>query len=326
MSDNPFASLDGPIYGSLYFATLITTALYGVTCMQTFYYYVHYQNDSRPMKCLVTALWALDTIHEALTISGVYKYVMAGLANPSAMMDEIPELVQLQILSEGFFVYRIYLFSGKNIVAPILWIIQAIYQIVAGIIYVAKSFYSADGSLHVFGYDVIEDSFHQSIATSCLCLNVTVDVLIAIVMTYLLVRKRTANGFASTTQNLQRLTMFAVNTGIWTATFAVLSLILLRRYPSNLLQVVFGIPLSSLYCNTLLANLNARTYIRGEAVTHNVGSDLVTVSSPVSGDTNADKQSEETKFVSPAHQGIWKTREVVTFRDFNRSTEAENSV
>ena len=37
---------------------------------------------------------------------------------------------------------------------------------------------------------------------------------------------------------------------------------------------MFGIPTASIYCNTLLANLNARSYIRGEALPHNVDVDL----------------------------------------------------
>ena len=33
-------------------------------------------------------------------------------------------------------------------------------------------------------------------------------------------------------------------------------------------------PIPSLYCNTLLANLNVRSYLRGEALPHNVDMDL----------------------------------------------------
>ena len=65
-------------------------------------------------------------------------------------------------------------------------------------------------------------------------------------MTFLIFRKRNESGFAryahvscrrentsqrwstSTAHILQRLTMFAVNTGIWTATFAVLAIIMVR--------------------------------------------------------------------------------------------------
>jgi len=325
-------SLYEAIYSPLYFSAVLTTTFYGVTCMQTFFYYVHYPNDSRRMKSFVAALWAFDTIHEALTIAGVYKYILAILVNPAAIQNDIPEL-NLQILSaasvtlpsQAFFVYRIYIMSGKNRVAPLLWVIQAIYQIVGAILYEAKSFYIVNGSLEVIGLSELDDSFFVGLTISGLSLAAAVDVLIAIALTYLLVRKRAITGFASSAHILQRLTIFAVNTGIWTATFALLSAILMHALPSNILYVVFAIPLSSLYCNTVLANLNARVYIRGETTTHYPDGDLMMMSSPLSSDTKAE-QSRETKLTSSTHLAIGKTTEVVTFRDADWSATPENSV
>ncbi|KAF8555074.1 hypothetical protein OG21DRAFT_1484163 [Imleria badia] len=281
---------------------------------------------------------AFDTIHEALIITGVYKYIIAGLLNPLAILDENPELA-IQILSaamismptQGFLVYRIYVFSGKNIVAPILWAIQMIYQFVAAFLYVAKSFYTTNGTTNVVGLTALNDTFFTDITISCLALAAVVDVLIAIAMTYLLLQKRNATGFRNSAHILQRLTMFAVNTGIWTATFAVMSVILMRALPStNLVYLVFAIPLASLYCNTLLANLNARTYIRGEATTlrDDVATELTIMSSPSSGNTKVGNQSRETKpeVVSSTQMNIRKTTEVVTFMDADRVTTPENSV
>ncbi|KAF8555075.1 hypothetical protein OG21DRAFT_1496551 [Imleria badia] len=345
-SANPLAPLFQTVYGPVYFSAVTTTAFYGVTCMQTFFYYVHYQDDSPRMKSFVSqllnmpgvimqcssqvaVLWVLDTIHEALTIAGTYKYVMAGLVNPLAMLYAIPELL-LQTLPmfliaacvQGYFVYRIYLFSGKNVVAPILWAIQAIYQILINAIYVAKAFYSVDG-IHDVVYTLLDDGFFRSIATSCLSLAAAVDVLIAFAMTFLLFRKRNETGFASTAHILQRLTMFAVNTGICPAMFAVLSIILLSVFPQASYYVAFATPLSSIYCNTLLANLNARTYIREGRTTHNAGPDLVMTSLPVSGDT--EKQSCDAKSVSPTNQNFRRTTEILTFMDAARSNTSEQS-
>ena len=41
-------------------------------------------------------------------------------------------------------------------------------------------------------------------------------------------------------------------------------------YPGSAIYVVFAVPLCSVYTNTLLANLNARGYIRGEMTSQNV--------------------------------------------------------
>jgi len=96
------------------------------------------------------------------------------------------------------------------------------------------------------------------------------DVFISILFIHLLLRERAnAPTLKSTVQLLQRLTILAVNSGIWTATFAVLAAVLLSAMPFPLLSTVFGIPVCPLYCNTLLANLNARAYIQGEVNVHN---------------------------------------------------------
>lgn len=122
---------------------------------------------------------------------------------------------------------------------------------------------------------------------------------------------------ASTAHILQRLIVFAVNTGTWTATFALLTIILVRAlrddrirlqpfliqtqqlhiFPSNLIYTVFGVPLCTVYCNTVLANLNARAYVRGET-SHVIGTDLSTSSSSgVSDNTGTDNQPGEMKLV-----------------------------
>ena len=64
----------------------------------------------------------------------------------------------------------------------------------------------------------------------------------------------------------------------------------LQVYPSTLLNVLFAFPLCSVYCNTLLANLNARGYIRGEMTIHNLNVDSSTTNLRVSSGFNIDQQ------------------------------------
>jgi len=143
MSDIPIAV--GPWYGALYFSAILSVAFYGVTCMQTFFYYIHYQDDRLPLKSFVAIIWVFDTIHQALIISGVYKYLMAGLVDPLSFLTVIPELTWELLLStlvsvptQGFFVYRIYIFSNKSIIAPLVWLPLGLWQLIATLLYVGK--------------------------------------------------------------------------------------------------------------------------------------------------------------------------------------------
>ncbi|KAI9060945.1 hypothetical protein FKP32DRAFT_1730168 [Trametes sanguinea] len=66
---------------------------------------------------------------------------------------------------------------------------------------------------------------------------------------------------------IYRLTAFAINTGVWTALCALFTIITLAAYPNIQIYVSLNLVICPLYCNTLLANLNARGYIRGDDFT-----------------------------------------------------------
>ncbi|KAN0073659.1 hypothetical protein V8E55_012136 [Tylopilus felleus] len=256
---------------------------------------------------------------------------MGGLMNPLSLLADIPNLqgLSLQVVAlptQAFFVYRIYVLSGKNMMAPLLWVIPAMFQIVATILHVAKAFYSANGFVHSLLRYAICSYMEQSLTLSNLAVGGTVDALIAIFMTILLLRQRTATGFVGTLHILQWLTIFAVNTGLWTAMFTVLSAVLMHVFSTSALYMVFSIPLSSLYCNALLANLNVRSYVRGEGTTHkfNAGAEMVVMDRTASNDTTTAKQSM--RFSSAIHLDIRKTMELASFPDLSRKPGPEHMV
>ncbi|KAF8843434.1 hypothetical protein BDN67DRAFT_1008855 [Paxillus ammoniavirescens] len=88
-----------------------------------------------------------------------------------------------------------------------------------------------------------------------------VDVTITIALCTLLTMGRT--GFEDTDRMILRLIFISVNTGLSSAIFAFLSVILLVIYPNDLIFTALYYPLGTVYCNTLLASLNARSYARG---------------------------------------------------------------
>ncbi|KAN0073573.1 hypothetical protein V8E55_012243 [Tylopilus felleus] len=246
---------------------------------------------------------------------------MGGLMNPLSLLADIPNLqgLSLQVVAlptQAFFVYRIYVLSGKNMMAPLLWV---------GI-HVAKAFYSANGFVHSLLRYAICSYMEQSLTLSNLAVGGMVDALIAIFMTILLLRQRTATEFVGTLHILQWLTIFAVNTGLWTAMFTVLSAVLMHVFSTSALYMVFSIPLSSLYCNAFLANLNVRSYVRGEGTTHkfNAGAEMVVMDRTASNDTTTAKQSM--RFSSAIHLDIRKTMELASFPDLSRKPGPEHMV
>ncbi|PIL37556.1 hypothetical protein GSI_01250 [Ganoderma sinense ZZ0214-1] len=93
------------------------------------------------------------------------------------------------------------------------------------------------------------------------------DVLISLTLIFLLWQRRISDGFKSTDKILHRLTVFVINTGVWTALCALFTIITLAAYPNVQIYVSLNFVVCPLYCNTLLANLNARGFIRGDNYT-----------------------------------------------------------
>ncbi|KAF8130254.1 hypothetical protein EV363DRAFT_1584269 [Boletus edulis] len=297
MSTNPLAPPLGSIYGSIFFGTITSTAFYGIACMQTFFYYVHYQNDPLRIKILVATQWALNTISECfrwfvsqyiqhlhvgiILCIIAYKYIMVSLGSPLPIASGISELILqnfvaalVAALTQGFLLYRIYVFCGKKTILPLIWIVAALGEFVCCTVYVKKALCNANG-IHV-DVRVLNSGSFVIIATLGLSVAAGIDVLIAVFMTFLFVRQRIATNFANTAHLLQRLIMFAVNTGTWTALFSLLTIILLHLSPSNLIYTAFVIPQYPVYCNTHLANLNARAYVGRGGTTHDDDSGLFT--------------------------------------------------
>ncbi|KAG9313208.1 hypothetical protein JVU11DRAFT_6667 [Chiua virens] len=308
MSTSPVIPPYALLYGAWYFGTILSTAFYGVACMQTFFYYVHYQNDRMRMKVFVAIVWMLNTIHEALCITGSYKYVMSGLVNPLAFLTGNPEMILqvvpsllVSILSRGFFVYRIYIFIGQNILVPVIWVLLAIVQLVTAFYFIIKALYTANGTVQVINLSELSGEPYMTMATISLAVGAAVDILIAIFMTFLLIRKRSGVGFASTAHILQRLTVFSVNTGTWPAVLLLLTTIFLHVFPTNMVYFIPYIPL-----------------VLGSS-THNIDLDLFSTTPSfrfsAGASSGTDEQHREMKFSSPSRQGVWKTTEMSTFSD-----------
>jgi hypothetical protein len=59
--------------GACFIGLMVAIALYGITSLQTYFYYVQYPKDRAGFKALVGTMWILDTLH---TILGAYTNVV----------------------------------------------------------------------------------------------------------------------------------------------------------------------------------------------------------------------------------------------------------
>ncbi|KAF5354606.1 hypothetical protein D9757_009582 [Collybiopsis confluens] len=113
--------------------------------------------------------------------------------------------------------------------------------------------------IHAPSAITLTDPFFKRLSVTYLTTAAVVDLVLALGMTYMLTKRST--NFDGSTRSLRLLAVLSINSGLWTAVFAILSIVLFLAFPSNVLYAIFDFGISPLYCNTLLANLNARNFV-----------------------------------------------------------------
>ncbi|KAF9238079.1 hypothetical protein BU15DRAFT_62726 [Melanogaster broomeanus] len=196
-------------------------------------------NDRFSVKLMVVVVLALDTVHKFLLCAGIWNRLIQYygdilnlfvIQSPMLFAPSVTSLVS--VIVQSYFAYRVW-------------------------------FHCAVKEWKVSVFEVTSNSMLMNLADAYNGIAAAVDIVIAIAMCTLLAMGRT--GFSEKTDRmLLRLIVISLNTGLWTAILALLSMILLMSLPSTeMLYTGVNYPLCSLYCNTLLANLNIRPYLQG---------------------------------------------------------------
>ncbi|KAG6889776.1 hypothetical protein C0995_014706 [Termitomyces sp. Mi166 len=246
--------------GAAYVGVVVAAALHGVSCVQAWYYFTH-QKDTWPTKTLVAAVMIFDTIHQILISHTIYIYLIKNYNNPPFLVNLVwSMLVEVlfngltALLVQGFLTLRVWRLSNRNI-----WLTSIVVLLVSAEFGCVVAF----GTLSLQFKTFVELQQLKYLSISVNALAAAGDVLIALILCTLLHRSRT--GFHRSDTMINKLILFAVNTGFLTSLCAVASLISIVVAGKTFLYIAFYFCIGRLYSNSLLATLNARKMIRGSA-------------------------------------------------------------
>ncbi|KAK0191314.1 hypothetical protein F5146DRAFT_1121575 [Armillaria mellea] len=224
--------------GAAFIGVIIAACLYGVSCVQTWYYFNQYQGDVWYIKTLVAIVWLFDSIHQALISHTVYYYVVSNFSNP-AQLENLVWSILLEVLFNGFIGFlvqsfltmRVWRLSNENV--PLTTVIAAMV--------LAEFACSVAFTIQSMKLSTWADLTHmRGLSMTVNVVGAVSDVLIAASLFYFLHRSRT--GFKKSDTMISKLIL------IWGKT---------------LIYVAFYFSLGRLYSNSVLATLNARKSIRG---------------------------------------------------------------
>ncbi|KAJ2990733.1 hypothetical protein NUW54_g8387 [Trametes sanguinea] len=262
-------------YGPIVIGANLACVAWGVSCMQLFLYYTNYETDTVALKTFVLCLWLFDTASQAIVLAGLWPALITGWGSLAELSISQPLLVHhtwiaaiIGAIVQIFFLRRIYkLSSGRTkYIFPIVLMPLIFWQIVGAILYtVWETQDSSIGALTVHRAIVLELTLRSDTAF--------IDIAIAAAMIYSLLKQRSTS-FSRSRRLVHRLIILTAVTGLWTAIIALIDLSLMASFPTGLQFSAVEFPLNALYVNALLANLNARKYLRNSDVEFNTyGSD-----------------------------------------------------
>ncbi|KAJ3998909.1 hypothetical protein F5050DRAFT_1805514 [Lentinula boryana] len=233
--------------------------LLGLSFLQAYIYFSE-QHDTLAVRSLVGLVVLFDFIHQALISHTVYYYLIMNYGDSSALGLAVWSLLA-EVLFNGFTAFCVQSFLTWKI-----WRLSNSNIWVTGV--VAALVLAEFGCVLAFGViALVRVRTFAELANDLKGLSITVnafaaagDVLIAAILTWLLQTSKT--GFQRSDTMLNKLTIFAVNTGALTSLFAVASLISILAAPNTFIYITFFFCMGRLYTNSLLASLNARKKIR----------------------------------------------------------------
>ncbi|KAI0723614.1 hypothetical protein C8Q76DRAFT_400692 [Earliella scabrosa] len=249
-------------FGGLLVEIFLACILYGMTVLQTFIYFQRYRNDLPLVKTLVAFICVLETAHTAFCIQFIYEYLirhfadfqfMAGI-NWGVGVTVLTEVV-LAVFVQAFYVRRVWIMSDKSI-----WLALSISLILAA----KLGFGIASAVLsYKFPFWIPYRDQTTSLVTVSGGLGAAAlaDITVALALTYYLLKGRN-KWHKESNSRINKIIVYAVNTGAITGAASVIAVILYATMPSSLVFLGLVEIQGKLYANSLLGSLNARAAIQ----------------------------------------------------------------
>ncbi|KAF9232521.1 hypothetical protein BU15DRAFT_81148 [Melanogaster broomeanus] len=280
--------LQAPLVGSF-----IALVLYGITTIQTFFYFQTYPDDHVFLKLMVLSLWTLETVHSGLNMSFINHYLIDSFGDPEALI-KIPWLGRLGMLpSRGEIAYPRVVVSNSQ--PPIQFVITFIVNLLAHMaMFVAVPFNLVHTLSYAFAvtasswtvpilgmltaarfalgttavtlagiyhdWKAFRDHAYVLLLT-LMTLGIIGDTLAAAILALHLEEGR--SGLFRTDRLINRLLAYTVATGAFTAMFDCLALITILASQTTLVYLAFVHILMKVYANSALLSYALEVPISG---------------------------------------------------------------
>ncbi|KAJ3933844.1 MAG: hypothetical protein NXY57DRAFT_864498, partial [Lentinula lateritia] len=243
--------------GPRFIGILFNWSLLGILTTQLYIYYLNFPKDRRIIKALVCIVYLLDWAQTCSATYDTFQWFVWGWGDVPGLYDLYSSFLNIPIFSSViaaivFFGWRIWKFSQSTVIFGLVTIL-ALLQLGGGF---------AVGIL--LWRDASEVSRSSALVRAVgvrLAGSGFVDTVIAVSMTYFLIRSKT-QAIGHMNNVVTRLIRLTIETGTVTAIAAIIDLVFFLKEHNGLHQVS-GVILCKLYSNTLLVLFNNRIVVAG---------------------------------------------------------------
>lgn len=253
----------GSTLGANLISGSIVAMLYGAMCLQcySFYQRSHESKQTKWASLSVFFLWLLSTLHLIFTEFDMYLNLVANFGNVEKVLNEtfwpVPAIDVITLVTTLFcqcwYCHRMWKLSDKNrpltytlLVVIILWFSFGMASCVE--IVIVQSF----------------AQYHAIVWLSLTSVSLTTfaDFYIAASLCFFLFRRRKDSFRVRTSSLLNTIIIYTVSTGLLTSMVSVSYIVANLTLPNTWIWVGEYMVFCGLYCNSLLAWINAREYHR----------------------------------------------------------------
>jgi len=242
--------------GAVEIATFLGLILYGVSLSQGYTFFKRSAEEKLSLKLMVSSLLFLESFHSFTAAMAIYYDTVTRWQTAEANSYSISATVVLELLItflvQCFFSLRIYRLSKAMSVSVVCFAL-AFLRFMGALAMSVECFMDVPRKPNGFGF-VVRFSW---LITSLLTCGCAADILIAISLIYYLRKFASPANSQSTTEIINRLVRFALQTGLITSMTSLAVITCFQAMP-NMVWLGLYILLAKLYSNSLLVSLNAR--------------------------------------------------------------------
>ncbi|KAH9889978.1 hypothetical protein C8Q73DRAFT_146699 [Cubamyces lactineus] len=263
-------------YGPIFIGVMFNILLYGIMITQTYLYFQKYKRDKPWMKLFVLFLFVCDSLNCAFDIAFLYDPLITNYGNVEALNVATwgySSLCDRSVMATSIPAYIPILIQHTRVDPAMTAIIGMLVQMFfAWRVKVLTSSWIAVGTIAVCSFaqfcgglgtaiavgmipQFVQFQKFQVIVIIWLAFSAVADTLVTASLVWHLRTHRT--GMLVTDDVIDRIIRLTVQTGLITALCAIVDLVLFLVSPTGL-HLIFNLPLSKLYTNSLMSSLNSR--------------------------------------------------------------------